>query len=343
MITIDGSLGEGGGQVLRTSLALSLVTGQPVTIERIRAHRPRPGLARQHLTSVEAATVVGGARVDGAELGSQRLTFAPRALRGGEFRFAIGTAGSTTLVLQTVLPALLAAPAPSTLLLQGGTHNPLAPSADFLLRAFVPALRTFGASLDVQLVRHGFAPAGGGALAANVGPSRLAPVELLQRTPAGLPRARALLAQLSRAIGERELAAVKRRLGSVFHPEQLSIETVESAGPGNMLLLEFPLAQWTEVIGVPGERGVPAEHVAATACAQAKAFLDAGAPVGVHLADQQLLPVALAGGGAFRTLPPSPHTRTNALVIERFLPVRFRFRDENDGSCVIEVAGSSGR
>jgi RNA 3'-terminal phosphate cyclase (ATP) len=336
MITIDGSLGEGGGQVLRTSLALSLVTGQPVTIDGIRGNRARPGLQRQHLTAVEAAIAVGDARADGAELSSPRLTFAPRTLRGGEFRFAIGTAGSTTLVLQTVLPALLAAPAPAAIVLHGGTHNPLAPSADFLLRTFVPALRVLGASIDVQLVRHGFAPAGGGVLAANVGPSRLQPAAFLERGPIGLARARAVLSQLSPRIGERELAAVRRRL-SVFHPEQLVVETVDSAGPGNMLLLELPLAQWTEVVGVPGERGVSAEHVAAMACSAAKAFLDANVPVGEHLADQLLLPLALAGGGAFRTLPPSLHTRTNAQVIERFLPVRFAFRDEPDGSCVVEL------
>lgn len=338
MLTIDGMQGEGGGQVLRTSLALSLVTGEPFTIENIRANRARPGLQRQHLTAVQAATAVGGARVDGAELGSSRVVFTPRALRGGHFAFAVGTAGSTTLVLQTVLPALLAAPAPSSLLLEGGTHNPLAPCADFVLRTFAPALRTMGASLDLQLLRHGFAPAGGGAIAANIGPSRLAPTTWLRRTPAGLPRARALVAQLPTSIGERELAIVQRRLGAVFHREQMAVESVDSYGPGNILLLEFPLEGWTEVIGVPGERGVSAEHVANTACGRAKTFLAVEAPVGEHLADQLLLPLALAGGGALRTLPPSLHTRTNAQVIERFLPVRFTFRDEPDRSCVIEVA-----
>lgn len=330
MITLDGSMGEGGGQVLRTALALSMVTGQPFVIDRIRAGREQPGLKRQHLTAVQAATAVSDAVVEGAELGSLRLAFRPRGVRGGDYRFAIGTAGSTTLVLQTVLPALLAADAPSTVTLTGGTHNPLAPPFDFLQLAFAPALRAMGASLDLQLGRHGFAPAGGGVMTATIGPAPLAAVQLLRRTPKGLPRARVLLAQLPRSIAERELHVVRRRLD--LHPEQVRIEEVDSHGPGNMLLLEFPNEHVTEVIAVPGERGVSAEQVAERACAQARTFLASDVPVGEHLADQLLIPMAMAGGGAFRTLAPSSHTRTNAAVIERFLPVRFELQPEPAGS-----------
>ncbi len=336
MITIDGSLGEGGGQVLRSALSLSLVTGQPFVIEKIRADRPKPGLARQHLTCVEAAAAVGDARVEGAQLGSQRLAFRPQHVRAGDYRFAIGTAGSTTLVLQTVLPALLGADAPSTLTLSGGTHNPLAPPFDFLQQAFVPALRAMGASLDLQLVRHGFAPAGGGSLAATIGPSRLAPFHLHERGKGRLPRARALLAQLPPSIGERELAIVRQRLH--FHPEQLRLESVDSYGPGNMLVLEFPGAVVDEVIGVPGDRGTSSEQVAERACKLAQTFLAADVPVGEFLADQLLLPLALARGGSFRTIEPSLHTRTNAQVIERFLPVQFAMRDEGKGAWRIDVA-----
>ena len=332
MITIDGSLGEGGGQVLRTALSLALCTGQPFVIERIRAGRPKPGLARQHLTCVEAATAVGGARVEGAELGSQRLAFKPGAVRYGDYKFAIGTAGSTTLVLQTVLPALLLADGPSTLTLSGGTHNPLAPPFEFLQLAFAPALRAMGASLDLQLVRHGFAPAGGGCITATIGPSKLQPIHLHERMPTGLPRVRALLAQLSPSIGERELTVVRRRLD--VHPEQVHVQTVVSHGPGNMLLVEFPGSPCSEVIAVPGERNVTAEQVAERACAAAKQFLAANVPVGEHLADQLLLPMALAGGGSFRTVEPSLHTKTNAQVIERFLPVRFDFTAEGTASLV---------
>ncbi len=335
MITIDGSLGEGGGQVQRTALSLSLVTGEPFTIEKIRAGRAKPGLARQHLTCVEAAAAVGGASVEGAAIGSQRLVFRPGGVRAGDYGFAIGTAGSTTLVLQTVLPALLVADAPSTVSLTGGTHNPLAPPFEFLQAVFAPALRAMGATVDLQLLRHGFAPTGGGSITATIGPSRLVPRAWLRRDPAGLRRARAIVANLPPSVAERELAIVRRRLD--LHPEQMRIETVPSNGPGNVLVIELPGVPFGEVIAVPGERGVAAEQVAERACAQAIAFLATDAPVGEHLADQLLLPLAIGGGGSFRTLPPSRHTTTNAQVIERFLPVRFGFRDDEGRTTVVEV------
>jgi RNA 3'-terminal phosphate cyclase (ATP) len=336
MITLDGAMGEGGGQVLRTALSLSLVTGQPIELERIRAGRQKPGLARQHLTCVQAAAAVGDAVVQGAELGSQHLRFEPRGVRAGDHAFAIGTAGSTTLVLQTLLPALLVAAAPSTLRLSGGTHNPLAPSFDFLAKCFAPALRAMGVSLDLQLVRHGFAPAGGGIITATIGPGRPQPIEFRQREAVGLPRARVLLSKVAASVGERELHVLRRRLD--LHPEQVQLEVVDAHGPGNMVLLELPNRFVTEVVGVPGERGTSAEQVAEQVCAAARRFLASDAPVGEHLADQLLLPMAMAGAGAFRTLEPTLHTRTNAQVIERFLPVRFRF--EPDGvAWLVEVRG----
>ncbi len=338
MLQIDGSLGEGGGQVLRTSLALSLVTGTPVSIVGIRARRRRPGLMRQHLTCVLAAAAVGDARVDGAALDSRAIEFAPGRVRGGDHRFTVGTAGSTTLVLQTVLPALLHAPAPSTVTIAGGTHNPMAPPYDFVARAFARALRHMGAKLDVQLLRHGFAPAGGGAIASNIGPSRLCPTSFLART-SGLRGARALLANLPRHVAERELAVVRRRLS--VHPEQLRVEEVDAEGPGNMLLVELPGDPFDEVVAIAGERGKPAEQVAEEACGRAEALLGTGAAVGEHLSDQLLLPLAIAGGGAMRTVAPSLHARTNAAVIERFLPVRFEQREDRDGSWVVECRSRS--
>src|SRR5262249_21779317 len=148
MITIDGSFGEGGGQILRTSLALSLVTGQPFHIEKIRAGRKQPGLLRQHLTAVKAAAQISQAQVEGEKIGSTQLTFAPGSLMAGEYAFAVGTAGSATLVLQTILPALLRANAPSRLTLEGGTHNPFAPPFNFLTKAFLPLIRRMGARVE---------------------------------------------------------------------------------------------------------------------------------------------------------------------------------------------------
>jgi RNA 3'-terminal phosphate cyclase (ATP) len=178
-ITIDGATGEGGGQILRSTLALSLVTGRPFRIENIRAGRAKPGLLRQHLTAVQAATQVSQARVTGADLGSRTLSFEPSQVRGGDYRLAVGTAGSATLVFQTVLPALLRAREATRLTLEGGTHNPLAPPFDFLAKTFLPIVRRMGASVDVRLDAYGFYPAGGGSFTATIELcARLCPVTL---------------------------------------------------------------------------------------------------------------------------------------------------------------------
>src|SRR5437016_1414247 len=175
MISIDGSEGEGGGQILRTSLALSLVTGQPFRMDRIRAKRQKPGLLRQHLTAVEAAKAVGCAEVMGAAMNSQTLEFRPAVVTPGNYRFAVGTAGSATLVLQTVLPSLLTASSTSTLTLEGGTHNPLAPPFDFLARSFMPLIQRMGPSVELELRRPGFFPDGGGRFHVRIEPVKKLP------------------------------------------------------------------------------------------------------------------------------------------------------------------------
>src|SRR6185369_8211050 len=172
MIALDGSQGEGGGQILRSALALSLVTGTPFRIDNIRARRARPGLMRQHLTAVEAAAAVGAARTSGAALGSRSLTFAPTTVKAGEHTFSVGTAGSATLVLQTVLPSLLTADRPSSLVLEGGTHNPSSPPFDFLAKAFLPIVAGMGAQVEATLERPGFYPAGGGRFRVTVAPAK---------------------------------------------------------------------------------------------------------------------------------------------------------------------------
>src|SRR5689334_333662 len=176
MLKLDGSVGEGGGQILRTALALSALTGQPFEIEKIRAKRRKPGLLRQHLTAVRAATALCQAQVEGDSLGSMTLRFVPGDVKPGEYAFAIGTAGSATLVLQTVLPPLLLASRPSKITIEGGTHNPLAPPVDFLDRSFLPLVRRMGPRVRVQLERWGFYPAGGGRISVEIEPvQRLQP------------------------------------------------------------------------------------------------------------------------------------------------------------------------
>ncbi len=334
MITLDGSAGEGGGQVLRTALALSMVTGQPFVIERIRAKREKPGLARQHLTAVLAAAEISVARVEGAELGSMRLAFRPGPVQPGNYRFAIGTAGSTTLVLQTVLPALWSASGPASVELVGGTHNPLAPSFDFLDHAFAPAVRAMGAPLQLTMRTAGFYPAGGGQLRAETSPAHWRPTERLT-VGAPIVHARVLLSQIPSHVAQREQRVLSERLGIPLD----AVRIVEdcSPGPGNAVVVVLTFADGGEVVTVLGERRVTAEEVAHRAADEAIALRTAAVPVGEYLADQLLLPMALAGGGAFRTVEPTLHTRTNAEVIERFLPVQFTLAADDEKAWRVSV------
>jgi len=339
-IDIDGSQGEGGGQILRSALALSLITSRPFHITAIRARRPKPGLLRQHLTAVQAACAIGG-KASGAELGATALTFTPDRVRGGEYRLAVGSAGSATLVLQAVLPALLLAREPSRLTLEGGTHNPSAPPFDFLARTFVPVLRRMGAHIEATIEQHGFYPAGGGRFTVAIEPvAALRPVALLSRGPVTV-LARALMAALPEHIGKRELEILRERLG--LDRSQCRVDRLpDAAGPGNALLVELASPDGTEIVSGFGRKGVPAEQVAAEVAEDAAAFLAADVPVGAHLADQLLLPMALAGGGAFRTMAPTAHTRTNVDVIRRFLDVAIRVDQDDDAHRVTIGRGEDG-
>lgn len=321
MLIIDGSFGEGGGQILRTALALSLITGKPFRIEKIRARRKNPGLLRQHLTSVSAAATVGKAELNGATLGSQYLTFTPQTINAGDYAFAIGTAGSAMLVLQTVLPALLIADAPSTLQLEGGTHNPFAPPFDFLTKSFLPILGRMGASVSARLDRYGFYPAGGGKAHFEIHPcAKLSELDLNERGEIIDQQARAIVANLPRTIAERELDVIGRQME--FDQAQLHLEETGNAnGQGNIVMIEVESSKVTEVFTAFGERGVRAEVVAMKAVKEAREYLKTEAAVAEHLADQLLLPMAIGSGGSFTTLEPSLHTKTNIEIIKMFLDV----------------------
>jgi RNA 3'-terminal phosphate cyclase (ATP) len=340
MITIDGSQGEGGGQILRTSLALSLVTGQPFRMERIRVKRQKPGLLKQHLTAVEAAKTLGCAESEGASLASQTLEFKPGPITPGNYRFAVGTAGSATLVLQTVLPALLTASGRSTLTLEGGTHNPMAPPFDFLARSFMPLIHRMGPSVELELRRHGFFPAGGGQFHARIEPAKkLSRLDLLERGSIRSKQAQILVSRLPEHVGERELAVLRDELK--WRAEECSVEAVQyPVGPGNAVVLAIETEQVTAVFTGFGERGRAAEEVAHSAAQAANIWLEANIPVEEHLADQLLIPMALAGGGSFRTTNPSLHTTTNAEVIRRFLPVSIRIEQESELAWRITIGGA---
>jgi len=321
MITIDGSTGEGGGQVLRTALSFSLATGQPFHLENIRRGREKPGLLRQHLTAVQAAVAVGEARVEGDALGSTEIRFEPATVRPGEYRFAVGGAGSATLVLQTVLPPLLTAASESTLILEGGTHNPWAPPFDFLQRVFLPLVNRLGPHVETSLTQPGFYPAGGGSFIVKVRPSRsLNRLDLQTRGEVVGRRVTALLANLPRHIAQRELRTAV--VGLNWKADCSSVTTYDGvAGPGNVLLIEVESTNVTEIATAFGVVGVAAEAVANQAMKQTRRYLAAGVPVGDHLADQLLTVLALGGGGVFTTLALSRHTLTNIEIIRRFVDV----------------------
>lgn len=330
MIDIDGAVGEGGGQILRTSLSLALCTGQPVRIQRIRARRPKPGLMRQHLACVKAALAISpGAEAQGAELGATELTFVPAPVQPGAQEFDVGSAGSCALVLQTVLPPLMVARGPSMLVLRGGTHNPMAPPVHFIERCFAPLLARLGVGLELNLRRLGFYPAGGGEFSATIvpPPQGLTPFDVVERGPLREAYAECLAPGLPRRVVERELHSLGQQLG--WSRDALRAPaTRQNEGPGNALMATLASEHATEVITAFGEKGLSSEQVAQQVARAVEAHLRSPAALGAHLADQWMIPIALAVLQARRTASFSctemtDHAQTNIGVIEAFLPVKF--------------------
>jgi RNA 3'-terminal phosphate cyclase (ATP) len=340
-LVIDGSFGEGGGQIVRSSLALSLVTGRPFIIENLRARRQRPGLMKQHLTAVKAAAEVGQAKVHGAEIGSSRLEFEPGEVKPGEYDFRIGTAGSTTLVAQTVLPALLHLAGPSVLHVEGGTHNPLAPPYDFLEKTYLPLVARMGPTIRCTLARHGFYPAGGGGFSIAVQPApTLGGLDLMDRGALVSCRVRGLVANLPRHIAERECNTIAQLSG--WDEACFTVEQVAAAGPGNVVLIELEHEHVTEVFAGVGQKGVKAEAIASRAWREAQAYLESGVPVGEHLADQLLLPLGLAAWqyratSRYRTGPLSQHAHTHIEILRMFLDVPIHVDDSEGGAGAVTV------
>lgn len=327
MLDIDGSMGEGGGQILRTSVALSILTQTPIHITRIRAGREKPGLQRQHLVAVQAAARICSAELTGDVLQSSELTFRPGPVVPGTYRFSTGSAGSTTLVLQTLLPALWCASAPSHITIEGGTHNPFAPPFDFLAGAFIPLVAQMGPSFDLKLDRHGFYPRGGGSITIGITPAeRLRPLHLLEKGEQVAYRVEAVVSGLPKDVAEREALTLQRHLK---WPEQHATakELPKSHGIGNYMTVTLKHQHVCGVHTAIGERGVRGEDIARALAKEVQRELNADVPVGEHLADQLLLPIALAGGGEFLTLPLSLHSTTNMEIIQKFLNVKFQIEE----------------
>jgi len=337
MLAIDGSRGEGGGQVLRSALSLSIVTGQAFRMFNIRARRAKPGLRWQHLAAVRAAQAVSSAVVEGAGLGATEITFAPGDPAGGRFAFDVGTAGSTTLIAQTLIPALLHTGHPYRISIDGGTHNPMSPPFEFLARTYLPLLRRMGAHVEAQLLRRGFYPAGGGCIELSIEKSAgLTPIDLCSRGPLLCKEAVAIVSRLPLSIAQRELEVLGKTLGwpsEVLHAR----EDEDGMGPGNAVIVELEFENLTEVFTGFGSKGRPAETVAEDVATTVADYLAGTAAVDAHLADQLLLPMALAGGGRFTTSQPTDHTLTNVDIIETFMPVTIRIEHIPDGPATVQV------
>jgi len=369
MLTIDGSHGEGGGQVLRSALSLSLLTGQAICIERIRARRPKPGLQAQHLAGVRAASQVGAATVEGATFGSATLSFAPQGIFPGKYAWNVaeerGSAGATTLVLQTVLlPLAMMFQVPgfkfqvprhtphatrntqhdtSRLTVRGGTHVPWSPPYHYIEQVYLPTLARLGLQASVQIERWGWYPQGGGRIEAQVVATGqpMAGLDLTERGRLLRLRGLSAVSNLPRSIAERQRARAEGFLRPRGFDPHIELVEAPARGPGTVVFLVAEYEQAIAGFTALGARGKPAEKVAEEACAQFIAHHQSGAAVDPHLADQLILPLALAAGpSAFTTSQITQHLLTNIWVVEQFLPVRFQVEGQEGESGRVSVTPS---
>ena len=332
MLIIDGSFGEGGGQILRTALALSAVTHTPITVNNIRRGRAKPGLQIQHITGARALAEICGGKLKGDELYSANLTFEPGEIKAGSFEFDVAkmgpSAGSTSLIVQQLLPALMYAKDTSYVVVKGGTDVPAAPPAEYLEHAFLPTLNKMGIEAASEVKKWGFYPAGGGEIKFSVKPlsGKINPLELKSRGALKNLECLALSSDLPGSVTEREDKQAKKLLDEA--KLNVDIQTCKhdtlSSGPGNVFLVFANYENATAGFAAYGEFGKPAEKVAGEAVTDFLKFHSGVAAVDKHLADQLLLYYALADGpGSLLAEEITPHIQTNAWVIEQFLPVKF--------------------
>lgn len=321
-IQIDGSIGEGGGQILRTALSLSMLTGISFELINIRAGRKKPGLMRQHLVCVQASQRISNAIVEGAELHSTRLYFQPQQVQSGQYDFQIGSAGSTILVLQTLLPALMMQDHASQISIHGGTHNPMAPTADFIQQCFLPAIQQLGIQVDFSCERAGFFPIGAGQINAMIHPwLEKSKCTLLQRGKISSIHAYAIALNIPQDIAERELQVLTRKI-ELTECKKLYLQGI-SQGNSAFVVLKYENHQ--QVFSALGEKRKTAESVAKELANEVKSYISSDAVADEYLADQLLLPLALGKGGEFTAQVISEHTRTQAEMIQKFLDCNITF------------------
>ena len=334
MIDIDGSYGEGGGQVLRTSLTLSVLTGRAVKIENIRARRPKSGLAAQHLTAVRAAAAISGATVSGDQMGSRKLIFEPGGPpRAGAYSFDVaqvrgaGSAGAVSLVLQTIFLPLALAEGDSQVTLRGGTHVAWSPSVPYLTEVYVPACAKLGLHATLELTRWGFYPAGGGEIVAQIrgGATDIYPLSLMERGALARVWGVAVVSNLPAHIPQRMANRARNVLAQVGLKVDIQAQRVRSNGPGAGIFILTESENGSRAgFTAYGRKGLPAERVAEAACQDLIAHHRNRAPVDRHLADQLILPLTWASGPSrFATCRVTEHLRTNVWIVERFGQAQF--------------------
>jgi RNA 3'-terminal phosphate cyclase (ATP) len=350
-LVIDGARGEGGGQILRTALSLSAITGRAVRLENIRANRPKPGLAAQHLTAVRAVAAVCGARLAGDELGSVALDFAPGGpVRSGVYHFDVaaaragGSAGSTTLVLQSLLPPLALCTGGSRVSIRGGTHMAWSPPFDYLRDVWLPALANLGIKAAAELRAWGWFPVGRGEIRAEIsglgsdGRAGLRPVSLLDRGPLRRVFGRAVAANLPEHIARRMAERAGGLLSDHGIEGRVGAENVRAACAGAGIFLTAAYENLRCGFSALGRRGKPAEQVAEEAVDQLLVQHASGAALDLHLADQILLPLAFAAGPSrFSTERITGHLETNARVVERFGVARVDIEKGEGGTGKVTV------
>jgi RNA 3'-terminal phosphate cyclase (ATP) len=332
MIEIDGSFGEGGGQIVRTAVALSAVTGKPVRITRIRQGRSKPGLAAQHARAITALAAICDARTSGATPGSSEIVFTPGEIRGGRHRVEIGTAGSVTLLMQCLLPVLLRADAPSSLQIVGGTDVQWSPAVDYFKNVFLPSLSSFGIKVSLEVLQRGYYPRGQGEVLLEVEPAKLKASHLIsmvcdtgqiiqnmQNTVQGVSHC----SNLAEHVAARQADSAAEALAQAGFSAQISREALRLPSLGSGITL------WSGCKGASslGERGLPAEKVGRRAAEELIIELKCAARVDVHLADQ-LIPYLALAGGCCTVREISLHARTNIWTVGHFLDAKIEIKEE---------------
>ncbi len=340
----DASQGEGGGQVLRTLLSLSIISGKSIHLHSIRARRPKPGLAVQHLVCIKAAAELSGASVSGAFFGSQSLYFSPGKVRHGKYHFKIDTAGSSTLVFQTVIPALLKCPGDSHFIFEGGTHNPLAPCFDFLDEVYLPYLRDMGVQCELLIKKKGFFPIGGGLWEAHLNvPVQLKPIKPILAKPDFHTH----LTVLHPRVTHSQIQETMERLimSLQLNSRQISWDaSPDSPGPGLALLLRYKNKADQSCFNMESSLNGPRQKFLDQAdklIRDVNYFQRFLVPVGRYLADQLILPMALSGFGHFRTCPLSNHCKTQIDLVNKFLKFPIESRDVENGAIDLTIGVNS--